>query len=388
MDQFGPTSFTAFATDTFTSVENYIGGALGQDALDFTEVIEPGDTAGAIGSCTRSGVAAIQFGPGEEYSLDDLLAGTSPCGNLPPLGPGDTYQIINDAVQIGSVSATSFGAVTFNTALTPDGVVDGAIIGEDMGLGYTDLDGDQITTCADSILGNGGADTIEGAGGADTIEGGAADSILGDEGNDTILPRYAADIVDAGEDDDLVRLIRTDGFTQDATLDGDDDITGGQGADTLEGGVGRKIFRFGSVEDANGDQIDGGDGDGSTEGFDRLDLSGLGDFRIVNETIDADGNSTTGTVEFLDSLGGVTGSFDFAEIEKIICFTPGTRIITRAGFMPIEDLSVGDRVMTRDHGFQEIAWIGQRALSQQDLRAAPKLRLILIRCSALGPDRP
>ena len=36
----------------------------------------------------------------------------------------------------------------------------------------------------------------------------------------------------------------------------------------------------------------------------------------------------------------------------------GTYVMTARGEMPVERLSVGDRVITRDHGMQAIRWIG------------------------------
>jgi hypothetical protein len=48
----------------------------------------------------------------------------------------------------------------------------------------------------------------------------------------------------------------------------------------------------------------------------------------------------------------------FSNIENIICFTPGTRILTAAGERPIETLVPGDLVVTRDNGPRPVRWIG------------------------------
>ena len=40
------------------------------------------------------------------------------------------------------------------------------------------------------------------------------------------------------------------------------------------------------------------------------------------------------------------------ERPSVICFTPGTRLRTERGEVAIEDLDVGDRLLTRDDGAQ------------------------------------
>ena len=70
------------------------------------------------------------------------------------------------------------------------------------------------------------------------------------------------------------------------------------------------------------------------------------------------------------------------------CFTPGTAIATRTGVCAVEALKVGDRVITRDNGLQEIRWIGQRALDYGQLAAAGHLRPVLIGKGSLGHGLP
>lgn len=47
---------------------------------------------------------------------------------------------------------------------------------------------------------------------------------------------------------------------------------------------------------------------------------------------------------------------------QLTCFTPGTRIRTPSGGRRIEELKVGDQVITDDNGAQEIRWIGRRVV--------------------------
>lgn len=104
--------------------------------------------------------------------------------------------------------------------------------------------------------------------------------------------------------------------------------------------------------------------------------------------IDSDGNGIDGTVEFLNGGCGVTGSVNFTNIEKVICFTPGTLIATLTGERKLESLREGDKVVTRDNGIQEVRWIGRRQLTDQDLARAQHLRPVRIRAGALGGGLP
>ena len=228
----------------------------------------------------------------------------------------------------------------------------------------------------DTLIGDSGADTLNGESGDDSLVGGAGnDSLLGGDGNDTLSGDKGNDILAGGDGDDLI-----EGGADNDTL------IGGAGADTMRGDAGRDTFIIGSAADGNGDIADGGSGG---DDFDTLDLTGVGKFKIVGQTVDADGNSTSGTVNFLDGAGATTGSLTFNEIESIIpCFTPGTVIATPKGERAVEDLQVGDRVITRDNGLQEIRWIGRRDLAGAELLQAPHLKPVLIRAGALGRGLP
>lgn len=72
----------------------------------------------------------------------------------------------------------------------------------------------------------------------------------------------------------------------------------------------------------------------------------------------------------------------------VICFTPGTRIATPYGAVPVEELREGDRVVTKDNGPREILWTGARHMSGARLFACPDLRPVRISGGAFGIDRP
>lgn len=75
-------------------------------------------------------------------------------------------------------------------------------------------------------------------------------------------------------------------------------------------------------------------------------------------------------------------------VAVVVCFTPGTQILTPAGNVNIETLVAGDRVVTRDHGVQRIRWVGTTSVGAKRIATNPHLRPILIRKGALGHDLP
>jgi Ca2+-binding RTX toxin-like protein len=91
---------------------------------------------------------------------------------------------------------------------------------------------------------------------------------------------------------------------------GNDTLVGGEGADMLYGGAGKDVLK------ANlGDTV--ADGGSAGNDYDILDLSGQGLIRVVNLSVDGNGNGYNGTVQFLNADGSVNGTLDFTEIEEI-----------------------------------------------------------------------
>ena len=70
------------------------------------------------------------------------------------------------------------------------------------------------------------------------------------------------------------------------------------------------------------------------------------------------------------------------------CFTPGTKIATPQGERLVEELQVGDKIITRDNGIQEIRWLGMRALTRAEMLQARHMQPVLIRQGALGYGLP
>jgi len=75
-------------------------------------------------------------------------------------------------------------------------------------------------------------------------------------------------------------------------------------------------------------------------------------------------------------------------IAAIPCFTPSVTLTTQAGPRSAGALRVGDRVQTRDHGLQEVRWVGRRQFGWRDLGLNPALRPVRIAAGALGDGVP
>ncbi|WP_300018826.1 Hint domain-containing protein [uncultured Roseobacter sp.] len=212
------------------------------------------------------------------------------------------------------------------------------------------------------------------------------DDLSGGDGEDTIFGEAGDDTLSGGDDNDtLSGGAGDDEISGDA---GDDLLSGGEegGRDTLSGGDDRDTF----VDVGAGDQIDGGDGG---DDFDTLDLTGSqgdGSFTLRYTSDDLE----DGVVSYFEADGNPTGELVFEDIENIvggptpICFTPGTLIATPQGERLIEDLRPGDKVITRDNGIQDISWKGTRGLTGVELTRHSHLKPIRISKGALGGGLP
>jgi hypothetical protein len=70
------------------------------------------------------------------------------------------------------------------------------------------------------------------------------------------------------------------------------------------------------------------------------------------------------------------------------CFTPGTSIATPTGEVLVEDLIIGDKIITRDNGFREIQWIGAKRMDGHKLQNNPHLQPVQMQKGSLGKGLP
>ncbi len=326
---------------------------------------------------------------------------------------GDPLEVQSATSPNGDVTINDDGTITFNptpgfsgpadiTYVASDGlggetpgtvnvmVRDGIVSGTDgddlIDVDYTgDPEGDRVDNEDAFLPGQGpNDDIIEAGDGDDTVRAGEGDdSVSGGDGNDDIDGGVGDDFLDGGAGDDTL-----------IGGQGDDNLLGGAGNDLFDGGAGNDTMTGGADRDTfinvnAGDVVDGSE---SGDDFDLLDLTGSkpegGRLEILPDP-EAPDNPENGIVQYFNEDGTDAGQLIFSNIETVIpCFTPGTRIATAKGERKVEELQVGDRIITRDNGMQEIRWVGARKMSGEELAAKEHLRPVLIREGALGNGLP
>lgn len=90
-------------------------------------------------------------------------------------------------------------------------------------------------------------------------------------------------------------------------------------------------------------------------------------------------SSVSGPISLIQSGSG---------IELVTCFVGGTRIATLAGYVPVEQLRVGDVVRTADGGQQAIRWIGHRRVDCREHPRRADVRPVRICAHAFGASLP
>jgi Hint domain/Bacterial Ig domain len=92
-------------------------------------------------------------------------------------------------------------------------------------------------------------------------------------------------------------------------------------------------------------------------------------------TLITDPDDDSGPESFSYEVTNGNGITDvgFVNGEVVPCFVSGTRILTRSGPVKIEDILVGDQVLTLDRGFQPVRWHGVRRVQSAGSMAAVQI---------------
>ncbi|WP_417268743.1 Hint domain-containing protein [Celeribacter sp.] len=380
-----------------------VDGTSGDDVMDVGFTDPDGDEItdydeGFLGIGYQSGEDEIYGYAGNDWinggSGDDIIDGGT--GNDTLLG-GDGDDTIyggdgNDTISGGTGKDTVYGGDGNDTWLAGDTESDSDVVYLQGGDDYAEI----------GFFTTGDPDVLDGGDGVDTLalDNPIVDDLdsgitLNDDGTSTTV-NFGTTVnnfenVRGSSGDNVITGNFQDnifwGLDGEDTLDGgagNDTIDGGAGADTMFGGDGDDTFIIGSAADADGDVITGGSGPDDTSDMDEIDLSAIDrDSYTITATEDPnDSGALTGTVNF--DTGEV---LSFSGIE-IICFAAGTEIITSEGPVKVEDLEVGNLVLTMDHGMLPLRWMGSQKLGPAELAARPKLKPIRIAAGALGNGVP
>ena len=366
-----------FSTNIGAGVQTFIfdGGGVYNVTITYTD----GTTALVTGVVVQSTTGELFFAPEISSNSDTTAEEAKPIVSITlgtvSVNSGDfTSDRVVTGWDDGWVEGTA-GADLINASYI-EPIANGTDrIDNNDGIVASSMNDDRIRAGAgdDTVSAGLGNDLAYGGTGNDLLYGGAGiDTLYGEIGNDRLYGGDSADLLYGGIGNDL--------------------LYGGAGRDFIYGGDDRDHIYANGSDVVLGESVDGGGDNGITD-QDTLtvDITSFGwaRFDINYDPL----NHENGTMFFYGPDGiTVVGTLNFTEIENvvIICFTPGTQILTGRGAVAVETLAPGDLVMTRDNGLQPLRWVGSRKLSYAELLARPEFQPVRIGAGALagaGPDR-
>ena len=112
---------------------------------------------------------------------------------------------------------------------------------------------------------------------------------------------------------------------------------------------------------------------------------------VADDGLEISNGSTIETLNITGSFGPssflVTADGNKTEIE-LLCYLRGTRILTPAGEVAVEDLGLGDAVVTRFGGYQKIKWVGRQSYGSRFIRNNRDQIPVRIAAGALADGLP
>jgi hypothetical protein len=389
---------------SLTSLDNVAGGVI---QGGFTAI----DVSGSIGSLTNDGAIITTFTSGDGVragSIGTLTNDGTISGATTAIDVNGTIGTLTNESSIrakgggyDAVQANSLGTVTNAGTIGGGGIG----IADD---GTTSLDNQAGAAITGSVTG------IEDYGSIGTLtnEGSIRGNAFG------ILVKGTAHIENAGTIGGGAEAIQFYGANSTLTLDptsvmngnvsdqasGGTLVLAGSSANTVTG-IGTQYTGFATIDFANADATAEGSiaglASGQTiAGMEIGDTIKLDGFAAVSENYVAgtgliltDANSNTETLDITGSY--ITQDFQLSndgtnttitDVEPL-CFLPGTLILTPTGEIPVEDLRVGDSVVTLNGKARPIRWIGHGSLLTPAGRRGPATP-VCIRRGALADNVP
>ena len=181
------------------------------------------------------------------------------------------------------------------------------------------------------------------------------------------------------------------------------ELASGSSAGTLSGFDGNSITNFASLQfDAgsrwtvSGNSAPTGLGSIAITGFTQGDTIDLTGFAAVSETFASNALVLTNASDAHATLH-IQGNFSSASFaltgdgstgtDVVVCFAAGTHIATPAGDVPVQQLQIGDLVLTAHNGPRAVTWIGHgKVLAARGRRTAATP--VIVRKGALAENVP
>jgi autotransporter passenger strand-loop-strand repeat protein len=259
-----------------------------------------------------------------------------------------------------------------------------------------------------TVMESGASETVS-SGGSDVsgVMSGGTETIFGSAAG-TLLDGFAVQIVASGgvvsgtiiEATDT-EVVLSGGTTIDTVISGGTlDVQAGVGAG-VSGGV--TFEGTGGTYEIEGSSIPGATVSGFVSG-DRFDLHSIafdpaGSANLTSGNLLVVTESGSSYDIQLDPLQDFTGDFfhlshDLSEGTLVTedtnppCYCRGTLILTPHGEMPVEDLQIGDCVVTLSGVARPIEWIGRRSYSGQFVMGREDVLPVCVKAGALGEGVP
>lgn len=377
-----------------------------------------GDIAGSAYGVAAAGSGTIVNGPGTDGTavISSVRDAVLVFGNDSYIYNGGTLLSSHGiGAELGdAANSTIVNGSSSHTGALIYGAVTGIILDTGAVVNYGTIEGNPTGGASDYgvVLGGGGASStilnygiIESGSGvlatpSDTVLN--AGTIIGGGPNDMA-------ILFAGQPDQQADLIVDPGAVFEGAVKGGNvtialELASGSHAGTLDMGgsflgLGSIAFGPGAAWTLEGTAAELAAGQ-TIAGFDTSDTIVLDGFAATSASY------MTGTGLVLASPTGssvleITGSFstpDFSvtssgnqttiTLETAPCFCAGTRIRTPLGEVPVEDLRIGDEVVTAFAGVQRIKWIGRRAYDGRFIAGNHLALPVCLRAGAIADDVP